>query len=87
MLHRKAIGLIAPCGFQPRPPESTGLRDLQQAPFWEFAIRASVSPGHGTEKIDVRRPICFDETAHNLTQNRIADRWNPQYAGILDRHS
>jgi len=51
------------------------------------AIRAGISPGHGTEEVDVRRPICFDETAHNLTQNRIAGRWNPRDVGILGRHS
>jgi hypothetical protein len=117
----------APSGPQPRPPESTGPRDLRQAPFREFnqpvlenvlgntqsakrsigevallrlpwgcvwndnhnvvvAIRAGISPGHGTKEVDVLRPVCFDEAAHNLTQNRIAGRWNPKDAGILDRH-
>jgi hypothetical protein len=118
----------APSELQPRPPESIGPRDLQQAPFREFnqpvlenvlgntrsakrsisqdallhlprgcvrnnnhdvvvAIQAGMSPGHGTEEVDVLRSVCFHETAHNLTRDRVAGRWDPQAVGIPDRHS
>src|ERR1035438_2077322 len=40
------------------------------------AVRASVSTGDGAEKVDSLRPICFEETAHHLGQNRIAGRWS-----------
>src|ERR1035437_6728737 len=49
-------------------------------------VRTGVPAGDGTKKIDALQPVCFDETADHLGQNRIASRWSLEDGGALVSH-